>query len=269
MAKSIEPPRTPTGALARHVKDRFGMMVSEDQMKRFEREIDRICGVRGIDDRADLLRRIRAEPKSELELEVAEAASINHTHFFREREVLQQLDERVLARVRPGQPVHLWSAAASSGEEAYSIAMMVRERFPIGAAARILGTDISARVIERAREGRYTTRRMSHVPQAMRKRYFDVRGDVLHVKDTLQQLCLFRRFNLLSERWPFRSKFHAILLRNVLYYFSDKDQARLLERMHHHTHLGGYLFLSVTESIGHLGTPWQAVASGVYARGTR
>ena len=203
--------------------------------------------------------------------EVAHAASTNHTYFFREPDVLEFFQREIIPGLPELERWRIWSAAASSGEEAYTIAMILAEsQGSIGGAlarAAILGTDISDTVIRQAEHGLYHQRRMDGIDLRLRNRYFVQSGlGNWHIHPELQKMAIFRKLNLKSQPWPFSRHFDVVFCRNVLYYFDEAHQRDVLNSIYQVTRPGGWLLTSVTESIRELNTPWKMVKTGVYRK---
>jgi chemotaxis protein methyltransferase CheR len=206
----------------------------------------------------------------DLAREVACAVSTNHSYFFREEKVVQFLKEQILPTLPAEGKWRLWSAASASGEEAYTLAIILAEALGPEQARKkvsILGTDIDRSVLERAEHGVYNELSLEKVPLHLRRRYFhSVGSGKWYIDSALKQMCIFRQLNLMSAPWPFRNDFHVILCRNVLYYFDPEHQRDLTERLYDVTVPSGWLITSVTEPVQILKTRWQPVASGVYCK---
>jgi chemotaxis protein methyltransferase CheR len=202
--------------------------------------------------------------------EVARVVSTNHSYFFREEKVLQVFRNRILPSLPAEDRWRLWSAACASGEEVYTVAIILAEALGYVRAqnqAAILGTDIDRQMIEQAEQGTYGEQRLEKMPRHLHKRYFrQAEPGQWRVNPNLRQMCTFRRLNLMSGSWPFRQRFHVILCRNVLYYFDTEHQRDLAERLYEVTLSGGWLITSVTEPVQSLGTRWLPVVSGVYRK---
>ncbi len=232
--------------------------------------LKKLCWHLGIADLKELDQHLHLRDMPGLPVEVARAVSTNHTYFLREPEVLQFFQEQITETLPPTEKWRIWSAAAASGEEAYSVAILLAEKYgldQLSERAALLGTDISQPMIEGAERGLYDERRLDLLPEYLRLRYFQPVGlDQWQINTRLKQACIFRRLNLMSAPWPFKDSFHVILCRNVLYYFDRNHQRTLLERLYEVTIPGGWLLTSVTESLWGLNTPWRPVMSGVYRK---
>ncbi len=232
--------------------------------------LSKLCWRLGISGMKELDQHLQKRDFPGLDKEVARAVSTSHTYFFREEKVLQFFQDQILPTLPADEPWRLWSAAVSSGEEAFTIAIILAEVLGEDRArnrAAILGTDIDRAMIEQAESGTYAEQKMENVPPYLRHKYFRRAGPGQWcVKPGLQGMCTFRRLNLTSSPWPFRNNFHVILCRNVLYYFDTEHQRDLAERLYDVTAPGGWLLTSVTEPVQTLKTRWQAVMSGVHRK---
>lgn len=183
------------------------------------------------------------------------ALTTNVTRFNREPHHFASLRQAVLpplaARVRQGGRLRIWSAACSSGEEPYSIALTLLAAFPDAAQldVRVLATDINGDMVARGRAGSYRSEALAQVPTSQRDRWFEpAGGDLWRAKPELMGLVSFRVLNLI-EAWPMHGQFDAIFCRNVAIYFDAAVQARLWERLAAVTAPGGYLFIGHSERL--------------------
>ncbi len=274
--------RTPFEELRQWVYERTGIHYPPRKDLILYHRLKKVCWRTGIPDLATLIRHLRDNDLPGLAREVACAVSTNHTYFFREEKSLSFFKHRVLPTLpeigSSGDRWRLWSAACSSGEEAYTIAMILTEvlgreqacsqaRSQARSQAAILGTDIDRNMIEQAEIGLYHQQRVNSVPPHLINRYFKSAGPGQWLIDAeLKRMCTFRRLNLMSAPWPFKRTFHVIFCRNVMYYFDLTHQRALAERLYDATAPGGWLITSVTEPVQTLGTRWRAAASGIYRK---
>ena len=181
----------------------------------------------------------------------------NVTRFYREPhhfESLQtDLEGALGAAIRAGKRVRIWSAACSSGEEAYSAALTLLSVLPDAASldVKILATDIDRKVIEKASLGVYSSQDMAPVPDVLRRKYFDPIDRTKaewRAKDELKSLITFRNLNLVKP-WPMRGLFDVIICRNVVIYFGDATQRELWSRFSEILVPGGKLFIGHSERV--------------------
>jgi chemotaxis protein methyltransferase CheR len=257
-------------AIRQWIYDHIGLHYPERKYALLYHRLKKLCWRLRIPSLKALDYHLQKQDFPGLAREVAQAASTNHSYFFREEKVLQFFRNQILPTLPAEDRCRLWSAACASGEEVYTVAIILAEA--LGSArvqnqVAILGTDIDHRMIEQAEQGTYREQDLEKVAERLRKRYFRRTGTGQWcVESELRQMCTFRRLNLMSVPWPFRHGFHVILCRNVLYYFDLEHQRDLAERLYDVALPGGWLVTSVTEPVQSLGTRWRPVASGVYRK---
>ena len=234
--------------------------------------------------RARLAKRLRALELSDFEAylshvesqhdraefaEMIDALTTNKTSFLRESAHFDYLREHVLDTLTGS--VRLWCAGCSTGEEPYTLAMLLAASYENLAArdVRILATDISARVLATAKAGVYPADGLSDVPAEWRQRYWTRRlddgRDVYAASPVLRRHVGFARLNLM-ESWPMRGPFDAILCRNVMIYFDKPTQQRLIERFWALLRPGGHLFVGHSESLSGLKHRFRYVQPAVYVK---
>ena len=201
---------------------------------------------------------------------LVDALTTNQTAFFREPAHFDFLTTKVLPALAHGtRPVRVWSAGCSTGEEPFTIAALLRDHLPADrfAGARILATDVSSRVLARARAATYGARAITAIPATLRRRMLDVSalGDRFVVRDELRAVVRFARLNLIRD-WPLRGPFDAIFCRNVMIYFDAGVRHRLIERFWHMLAPGGHLFVGHSESLGTQTHGFRYVQPAVYVR---
>lgn len=206
------------------------------------------------------------------------AITTNKTDFFREVHHFEYLSgrwaqARRLEADRTGRRrLRLWSAASSSGEEAYTLAMVLTEArlTPPAWDTRILASDIDTDMLTQTAEGVYPMDRTAPIPRDLLKRYFLRRGEgdgeAVRVRPELRALVTARRINLAEPEWPIRTRFHVIFCRNALIYFDRAMQKNILERLVNLLEPGGLLFLGHAESVYGLMDGLVHLGNTIYAR---
>ncbi|HTM57513.1 MAG TPA: protein-glutamate O-methyltransferase CheR [Candidatus Udaeobacter sp.] len=216
-----------------------------------------------------LLESLYTERESgDLHRQVIEALAITETSFFRDLhpfEALKRsiLPERVAGR-RPDRCINIWSAACSSGQEPYSIAMIIRELFPqlLGGGVRVIASDISQRMLGRARAGRFTQIEVNRgLPAPLLVKYFSEIGHDWQVRDELRRMIEFREFNL-AGGWPPLPPMDVILLRNVLLYLDVDVRRAVLRQVARVMRPDGYLLLGGGETTLTLDEAYEPVQFG-------
>jgi chemotaxis protein methyltransferase CheR len=223
----------------------------------FETRLSKLLRSQGMTHLEELVQRLKLNKDPSLERSVAEAMTINETSFFRDGRPFELLRTDLLPRLiearRATRALRFWSAACSTGQEAYSVAMLLNEHFPLlaGWEVSIEGTDICAEVVERARAGRYHRIEMNRgLPARFVVRYFDRAGEDWMIRPDIRSVCNFRQANLCNSALPFRrhgDRFDIIFLRNVMLYFSQETRRNLLAGIHRLLAPDGYLLLGSTE----------------------
>ncbi len=230
----------------------------------FESRLQSLLRDRGMQSLQQLVTTLRTETGPALQRSVAEAMTINETSFFRDSASFDLLRDELLpaliARRRDTRTLRFWSAASSSGQEAYSIAMMLRENFPLLAGWKIdiLGTDISGEMVERSAAGRYQRIEVNRgLPARFLLKYMVRSGDEWEVSPDLKRLCRFQQRNL-CQAPVLAETFDVIFLRNVMIYFPQETRHQVLLTMHRSIARDGVLFLGLSEQ-PRMDSHWQTV----------
>ncbi|GIX47032.1 MAG: chemotaxis protein methyltransferase [Candidatus Tectimicrobiota bacterium] len=222
----------------------------------------------GLPSFAHYLRYLAADASGQERQQLIEALTTNKTGFFREPQHFAFLQRELPALCRRSARLRFWSAGCASGEEPYSLAMVLWEHVPDLAQrdVRILATDIATAVLQRARQGRYDAQALQAVPAPLRHKYFTaVAPGVYRVQARLRALVRFARLNLLDP-WPMRGPFDVILCRNVMIYFDRETRANLVQRFVRLLSPGGYLFTGHAESLVNLAPGLRYVQPAVYQK---
>lgn len=207
-----------------------------------------------------------------------DAICTHETHFFREPRHFEYLEQVVFPRWkaeaqagRRAKKVRAWSAACSSGEEPFTLAMLLMEHFPAaeGWDAEVLATDLSTRVLERARSALWPIARAQEIPGHLLKKYM-LRGTrsqegLMAASPELRARVRFQRVNLNDGRYPVDGRFDLVFCRNVLIYFDAASRAAVVNRLLGHLDPGGLFFLGHAETLTNVTTRARAVMPTVYA----
>ena len=205
------------------------------------------------------------------------AITTNKTDFFREKEHFDFLCGVVLPAasqdlVRTAERFKVWSAGSSSGEEAYTLSMLLADYGSrhIGFDFAILGTDVSTKVLTAASRGIYQEAQVAPVPPEFRKRYL-LRSHsklkaVVRVAPELRKKVSFHQLNFMDDDYRIKDIFHAVFFRNVMIYYDRPTQEAVINKICRHLAPGGYLFVGHSESIAGLDVPVKAVKTSVYRK---
>jgi chemotaxis protein methyltransferase CheR len=247
--------------LARYVNEATGIELDASKGYLFESRLGKLLERTGSKSLSGLLTLARQDATGNLKNAIIDAVSTNETSFFREPLQFNLLSHEIFPRhFEHSNPkrIRIWCAAASTGQELYTIAIVLKEllgnlnRYQI----LILGTDISTAVLERASRGRYTPHEVSRGLSADRlSRYFVQTLDGYQICDELRSLATFQRLNLLENNVNI-GVFDVILCRNVSIYFSPANRTKLFTNLAKHLRPGGSLIVSMTETLGQNCSPY-------------
>jgi chemotaxis protein methyltransferase CheR len=255
--------------VARHC----GISMGEHKRQLLQGRLQRRLRALGLGSFEDYCRLLREDPQSELD-EFASAVSTNVTAFFREPHHFDFLSEALPAWLaqNPGGRVRIWSAGCSTGEEPYSLAMLLAEALEKhhgSADALILATDLSPAALDAARSGVYPSQRLDGISPERRRRWLQrgsgTQAGKVRVHPRLKELVRICPLNLL-EPWPMHGKFDAILCRNVMIYFDAPTKRQLFERFDAALQPHGRLFLGHSESMHGLSDRFTLIGRTIYER---
>ena len=239
--------------LADLVHRRSGVVLGPDKLYLMETRLGALLLRDGIPDLEALASRLTNERNEALEQDVVEAMTTHETLFFRDGRPFEHLRSTglpALLRNRPpGSRLRIWSAAAATGQEAYSLAMTVAEEgIPLRHKVEILGTDLARGPIARARVGSYTQYEVQRGLSILRLvQHFSRKGEDWVVSPSLRALCSFREWNLLDDMTPL-GKFDIVFCRNVLFYFDLPTKAKVLAAIRRQMAEDGLLYLGAAET---------------------
>jgi chemotaxis protein methyltransferase CheR len=241
--------------LKRFLAKNSGLSLDEEKQYLVECRLGPLVSRHGLDDVDALVRRLEYSPSTELAREVVEAMTTNETFFFRDRSPFDKFREVVLPalmKARAAQRrIRIWCAACSTGQEPYSLAMILDEeaRKFVGWRIDILATDIARNVLDVAREGIYSQFEVQRgLPISMLLRYFQQKGDRWQVVEHIRSRVKFTECNLISD-FSGLGPFDIIFCRNVLIYFDVATKRTVLDRLGARLNEGGYLVLGAAETV--------------------
>lgn len=247
------------------LKTRTGIVLNDSKEQLVVGRLDKRLRALGLDSFGEYFSRLGL-PEHEVETELAmDLLTTNETYFFREPKHFEFLRTTVLPELPVHRPLRAWSAASSSGEEAYTLAMSFSEHFR--GEFEIVGTDISTRMVEKASRGLYPIQAMEKIPLELLKRHC-LRGTeeydgLLMMSPALCSKLRFLRANLLQPL-PDIGLFDLIFLRNVMIYFDKADKEKLVARAIKHLRPGGYFFVSHSETLSGFQGALKLVRPSIY-----
>ena len=285
--------RSDKSQLGQNMGPMAGFALSDAQFKRISVMVKDMCGINLIESKKQLVKARLNSRLRELNMQgfdaylsylkndrsgselvsMLDAISTNLTNFFREPMHFDYLREVMIPRAvaRKGKRFRVWSAGCSSGEEPYTIAITLMEHLPAAQTwdAKILATDLSTEILERASHGIYEQERFKGMPKMLISKYFNkVNHDketAYQVKDFLRKMVTVGRLNLMGN-WPMKGPFDVIFCRNVMIYFDKPTQERLINRYANLLGPKGTLFIGHSESLTGTTHDLQYVKPTVYER---
>lgn len=218
-----------------------------------------------IDSISELVRRLRLERDEKLNSRVVEAMLTTETLFFRDHQPFETLRSKVLPELiklrEQERRLDIWCAACSTGQEPYSLALLLRENFPQlrGWQVNILATDLSREVLARAREGKYNQFEVNRgLPAGLLVRYFRQHGSTWELSEDVRKAIEFRELNLIRP-WPTLPFMDLVLIRNVMIYFDVETKKSILSRLTRLLRPHGYLILGGAETTLNLSESFQRI----------
>jgi chemotaxis protein methyltransferase CheR len=237
------------------LKKRSGLALTPDKMYLLESRLTPLARSHNCSDLTTFISQLRLSPNEKVIAEVVDSMTTNESMFFRDQKPFDQLKQYILPQFKakhgPVGKMRIWSAACSNGQEPYSVSMCLLEEGPkmAGYSYEIMATDISPRVLEKARQGIYTQFEIQRgLPIMLMLKYFKQMPDnTWQANEALRNMVNFKYANLL-EPFSGLGTFDVILCRNVLIYFDEATKREILERMAKVLNPGGILMLGSTES---------------------
>ncbi len=236
------------------VLERSAIVLEDGKQYLVESRIGQVVETEGFDTIGQLVEALRKNSHNGLQSKVIEALTTNETSFFRDIHPFEILKDPVLPEILKSREntkkLNIWCAASSSGQEPYSIAMLIRDHFPalLGWKTHFIASDISEKMLERCRSGKFSQLEVNRgLPAAFLVKYFEKNGATWSIKNQLREMIHFQQINL-SMELPYLPKMDIIFLRNVLIYFDIETKKRILNQLRSILQPDGYLFLGAAES---------------------
>lgn len=256
------------------LKERSGAIVTEEKRYLLECRLMPVAREHDMDSMSDLVAALRGPSAEDLKNQVTEAMTINESFFYRDKSPFENFSQimmpALLAARASSRRIRIWSAAASTGQEPYSLAMELSEMSDkmAGWQTEIIGTDLSSEVLEKAKAGLYSQFEVQRgLPIQLLVKYFKQVGSLWQIDSAIRAMVRYRQFNLLDAYMGF-GRFDIIFCRNVLIYFDPPTKRDILNRMAAQMQPDGYLVLGAAETVIGLTDEFETVKGtrGLYAR---
>jgi len=247
---------------------KIGLALNNDKQYLIKSRMTRLLREHGLDDVNALSKTLRRQPDSDLARQVLDAMTTNETLFFRDQYPFDALRDLIfpelIAAKGAGGKINVWSAASSTGQEACSIAMTASESVPGAGRVHILGTDFSAKAVEKANSGVYSQMEVQRgMPIKQLVRFFEQDGNRWNVRPELKKMMRFEHANLVEDRLVMNVRkygpFDVVFCRNVLIYFTPEERSKVVDRIARSMHRGGYFISGATETPEGRVSRWEQV----------
>ena len=249
------------------VRDRAAIVLEDGKQYLVDNRLSMLARREGMESAQEVIDRLRSAPDGALQRKVVEAMATTETLFFRDGKPYDALRNTILPELQRARAaerkLQIWSAACSSGQEPYSVCMLVREHFPALATwdLRLLATDISTEMLGRSRAGRYSQLEVSRgLPSAFLMKYFERNEYEWQIRGDLRRMVEFREHNLAGV-WNGMPSADLIMLRNVLIYFDVEIKRAVLAKIRKLLRPGGFLMLGTAETTMNLDDSFELVRS--------
>ena len=259
--------------LAGYIKANYGIYLKDEKQTLLTGRLSNVLVEKNFASFAEYFDYLVTDKTGDAVVTLIDKITTNHTFFMREVDHFNFFKEKVLphlASVSKDKDLRIWSAGCSSGEEPYTLAMLVDEFFGVnkqGWDAKILATDISSKVLDMAVKGIYNNEGIAMIPAYWKLRYFEKLGNEKSVLiPKIRNEVIYRKLNLMDKVFPFKKKFHIIFCRNVMIYFDNKTKIDLVKKFYDLTEPGGYLFIGHSESLNRNETEYRCIMPAVYRK---
>lgn len=248
----------------------YGIFYSDGKKELLNLKLNRCLAKSGVDSYLEFFTAISSHSNPIYLRHFIDEITVNKTNFFREMQhfdFIKTQKDFILnqnSNIKKSKEIRVWSMACSTGEEPYTLAMVLKETFP-DYTIKILATDISHRVLKLAMAGEYASEIETEVEPHYLNKYFINTSGQYTVKKELKQLITFRQFNLINP-FVFQGTFELVFCRNVMIYFNLETQCQLLDKVHGCISDGGLLFIGLSESMINKSQKFKHIGSTIYQK---
>ncbi len=258
---------------ARYVRTHYGIHFKKEKKALIAGRLGPLLVRMNFKNLSDYLEYVIADKTGRAASLMLDRITTNHTYFMREPAHFHYFQEQVLPyleKMVTDKDLRIWSAACASGEEPYTLAMIIDDYFGPNKGdwdTKILATDISLKALSIARAGIYSRDKIKALPPHWIKRYFKKNEDGNYIlSKKIKEEVIYGKINLVDCKFPFKRKMHVIFCRNVMIYFDIETKERLAERLYEITEPGGFLFISHSENLNREKTRYSYIMPAVYRK---
>jgi chemotaxis protein methyltransferase CheR len=258
--------------------ERFGIFLSDQKRVLVAGRLSKRLRELGLATFTDYIEYLSADKTGGELSELINRITTNHSFFFRERDHFDFLSKTVLPEIEEGGKaksggvsVRIWSAGCATGEEVYSISMLLKEHYGQRLSAidpGLLATDISLAALTEAKAGEYAEAKLRELPVNYRNSYFVKKDEsTWAISEDIRSMVMFKRLNLMADSYPMKGLFDAVFCRNVMIYFNPESREKVVNAIYRYVRPGGYLFIGHSESLNRDTCPFEYVRPAVYRKG--
>ncbi|MDF2890696.1 MAG: cheR3 [Clostridia bacterium] len=259
--------------LTSYIKTNYGIHLKQEKKSLITGRLYNVLTQKNFNNFSDYYEYIVSDKTGDGVATLIDKITTNHTFFMREANHFDYFKRKLLpffTKVVENRDLRIWSAGCSSGEEAYTLAMIIDEYLDSDKMywdSKILATDISNRVLDIAKKGIYQNEKIESLPSIWKSNYLKKLDNENYVlTEKLRNEVIYRKFNLMDPVFPFKKKFHVIFCRNVMIYFDNKTKNELVQKFYDCLEYGGYLFIGHSESLNRETTKFKYIMPAVYRK---
>lgn len=258
---------------ADYIKSNYGIHLKEEKQALVTGRLHNVLLQNNFNNFTEYYDYIVSDATGDAAVTLINKITTNHTFFMRESDHFFYFRDRVLPYLKStvhDKDLRIWSAGCSTGEEPYTLTMLIYEFFgkeKLWWDTKVLATDISSKVLEEARKGIYRNEEIAALPSHWKFNYFNKldEGNSILVEKIRNEV-IYRKLNLMDQIFPFKKKFHVIFCRNVMIYFDARTKCELINKFYDLTEYGGYLFIGHSESLNREETQYKYIMPAVYRK---
>jgi chemotaxis protein methyltransferase CheR len=259
--------------LAQYIQSNYGIHLKEEKRTLVTGRLHNVLLENNCRSFTEYINLLQSDKTGESVTKLINKITTNHTFFMRESDHFNYFRDKVLPFLEKkvtDKDLRIWSAGCSSGEEPSTLAMIIDDYFSkekMWWDTKVLATDISDQILEKARSGKYANEQLASLPNNFRTNYFKKLNNENSVLiDKIRSEIIYRKFNLMEEVFPFKKRFHVIFCRNVMIYFDNKTKMELVNKFYELTEPGGFLFIGHSESLNRDQTRYKYILPAVYRK---
>ncbi|KJS20589.1 MAG: chemotaxis protein CheR [Clostridiaceae bacterium BRH_c20a] len=259
--------------MAAYIKANYGIHLKDEKRTLVTGRLHNVLIQNNFSNFSEYYKHIISDKTGEAAAMLINKITTNHTFFMREANHFFYFRDKVLPYLTSmvkEKDLRIWSAGCSSGEEPYTLAMVIDEFLgneKMWWDAKVLATDISSKVLEEAHKGIYSSEEIATIPSQWKLSYFKKYDSENYILvDKIRNEVIYRKFNLMDGTFPFKRKFHVIFCRNVMIYFDAQTKCELVNKFYESMEYGGYLFIGHSESLNREETKFKYIMPALYRK---